>query len=221
MELFDFIFRLGVVFAIYGFLWGIIDIAIRILTGRKERATGEVYILRGFKYAILSIVTFIMCNSGNFNGDMNFTTQLIMAGLILLTYFIGKLQRNQNRKKMFQVVGTMMPKNVVSNFNFKAEIIIISIALALFASLNFYPQIADNAISKWFVESIIDIEDTAIIGFVFKVIGFFFLLSIIIKMLNGVSYILNGGKPKEPKNPFDQGNDQDNNDNFDDYEEIT
>ncbi len=155
---------------------------------------------------------------------MDNTAQIVLAGIILLTYFVGKLQKGQNRNKMFKMVGTMIPKQMAANFNSKAEVIVIALALAAFAGCFFYPQLAENTLAKWFFQSIVDIENTVFFGFIFKVIGFFFLLNMIAKMVNAITFILNGGKaPKGPQNPYDQSGDQNqNNDtNFDDYEEIT
>lgn len=220
MELLDFIFQLGVVFAIYGFLWAIIELGFRILTASRKRSLAEVYIIRGIKYVFLADVTFMFCYQGDVNNKMNLNTQLIFGGIILLTYFVGKLQNNQNKNQMFKMVGGMMPKQENKLFDNRTEITVITIAIATFAVLNFYPKYAYNAISKWFVDSIVDIESTVIIGFIFKIVGFFFVVSLIAKTVNAISLILNGGKPKRPQNPFDQGNSQDDS-GFDDYEEIS
>jgi hypothetical protein len=221
VDLLNFIFRLGVVFAIYGFLWGLIDFGIRILTARRERTTGEAYLLKGVKYVVLSAVTFLFCVDTNSNINMNNTSQIVLAGIILLTYFVGKFQNSQNKNQMFKVMGNVMPNPMKIQFNNKAEVLVISLSLAAFAGFFFYPQIADNALSEWFIQSIKDIEDTVIIGFIFQVIGFFFLLNMITKMLNGVRFIMNGGKPpKGPQDPFDEDQNQNNDSGFDDYTEI-
>lgn len=220
VELLDFIFRLGVVFAIYGFLFGLIEIGLRILTAQRQRTIGEIYLIKGVKYIFLAAVTVLFCIDGDSSIKLNNTSQIVLAGIILLTYFVGKLQNSQNRNRMFQMVGTMMPKQGSTAFNNKAEIIVIALALGAFAGFFFYPQLADNALAEWFYTSIVDIEDTVFFGFIFKVIGFFFLLSMIAKMVNAVTFILNGGKT--PKDPFDQNDGQNYNDDsgFDDYEEL-
>ena len=151
---------------------------------------------------------------------MKDTAQIVLAGIILLTYFVGKFQNSQNKNQMFKMVGNVMPNPIKTQFNSKAEVLVISVALAAFAGFFFFPQIADNALSEWFVQSIKNIEKAAIIGFIFQVIGLFFLLGMITKMLNGVRFIVNGGKPhKGPQDPFDK--DQNNDTGFDDYTEIT
>ncbi len=221
VELFNFVFRLGVVFAIYGFLWGLIEIGFRLLTSGRQRTVGEVYLLRGIKYVFLADVTFLFCIDGDVS-KMNYLNQLLLSGIILLTYFVGKLQNNQNRNRMFQVFTSArmsLPKQLTL-FNLRAEIGVIVLALVVFTLFNFAPEYAANPISVWFYESIVDIEDTVFFGFIFKVIGFFFLLNLIFKMINGVTFLLGGARP--PQDPYDQiNNDQDqDNDDYDPWEEV-
>lgn len=223
MELLNFIFRLGVVFAIYGFLWGIFEIGYRIITSGRERTIGEVYLLRGIKYVFLADVTFLFCIDGGVS-KMNYTNQLIIAGIVLLTYFLGKLQNNQNRLRMFKVFmnGRMQLPKQLTTFNMRAEVFVIALAVLIFTAFNFAPQYASNPISVWFYESITDIEDTPVFGFIFKVIGFFFLLNMISKMVNTIGFLLSGGKT--PKSPFDELNNDDkdskDDDDYDPWEEV-
>ncbi len=218
VELFDFIFRLGVVFAIYGFLWGLLEIAFRILTSGRQRTVGEVYFLRGIKYIFLADVTFLFCIDGDVS-KLNYTNQLIIAGIVLLTYFVGKLQNNQNKNQMFRVLmnsRVQMPKQLTL-FNLRAEIFVIVLSLVVFTLFNFSPSYAANPISIWFHKSIIDIEDTVFFGFIFKVIGFFFLLSLLSKMISGITFILSGAKA--PADPFENG-EGDKDDDYDPWEEV-
>lgn len=220
MDLFNFAFRLGVVFAIYGFLWGMIEIGFRLLTSGRQRTVGEVYLLRGVKYIFLADVVFLFCIDGD-SSNMNYLNQYMLAGIILLTYFVGKLQNNQNRNRMFQVFTNarmQLPKQLTM-FNLRAEIGVIVLAIAVFALFNFAPQYSQNPISIWFYESIVDIESTVFFGFIFKVIGFFVLLNLIFKMINGVTFLLGGAKP--PEDPFDQiNNGNQENDDYDPWEEV-
>ena len=143
--------------------------------------------------------------------------QVIFAGIILLTYFIGKLQKIRVAKMLFNFAAAGMPKQE-NNFNLKSEIAIIAIALTAFILFWFYPSFASNPISIWFHESIINIEDTPIFGFIFKVIGFFFLLNLIFKMVGAITFVLNGGKFGGRTNSNNQNDQNDN--HFDDYTEI-
>ena len=61
MNLLDFIFRLGVVFAIYGFLWGIFELGILMLSAGRKRTLSEIYFIKAIKYIFLADVTFLFC----------------------------------------------------------------------------------------------------------------------------------------------------------------
>lgn len=118
---------------------------------------------------------------------------------------------------MFQMIGRGMPKiQQVAQFNLRAEIILIVLSLLIFVGFWFKPEWASNPMSLWFHESILDIEDTPIFGFIFKIVGFFFLLGLINKMVSAFTFLLNGGRtnnPRPPKNHDDQ-------DDYIDFEEI-
>lgn len=212
----NFIFRLGVVFAIFGFLWGMIDIGLRLLTSGKQRTLTEAYILKAVKYLFLVDVTFLFC-LGDLNKHLIVSSQVVIAGLVLLMYFVGKLQNSQNRVAIFKMMGRGLPQVPQPQFNLKAEVGVIAGALILFAIFWFYPWLATNGASRWFHESILSIEKAFFFGFIFKVIGFFFILSMIFKMINGFTFLLSGGKPSRPS---DTRNNNTNEDDFDDYEEI-
>ena len=212
----NFIFRLGVVFAIFGFLWGMIDIGLRLLTASRQRTLVETYLIKGVKYLFLVMVTFLFC-LGDLNKHFIISYQVVLAGFVLLTYFVGKLQNSQNRVALFQMMGRQLPQAPVISFNLKAEIGVIVGALILFGALWFYPELAANGVSRWFQESIVSIENAVFFGFIFKVIGFFFILNMIFKMIGGVTFLLNGGKKPSSKNGI--GNDS-NDDDFVDYEEV-
>ena len=216
MNLLDFVFRLGVVFAIYGFLWGLIEIGFFMLSQGRKRSVGEVYFIKAIKYFFLVDVTFLFCLHGE-SSKMVILNQVVFAGIILLTYFVGKLQKNQNKSMFAKFAGTGIPMQKQALFNMTAEIIVILIALATFALFWFFPEYATNPISHWFHDSIINIEDTPIFGFIFKIIGFFFLMNLIFKMIGAFTFLLSGGKTGPPGMNND---DQNNDDRFDDYEEL-
>lgn len=213
MELLNFIFRLGVVFAIFGFIWGLINLGIRLLTIGRQRQVTEIYILKAVQYLLLVDVTFLVCYNNEITG-LDYTSQLVFGSIILSMYFIGKLQSGQNRQMMFKVYTNGMMQGDFG-FNLKAEIAVITLAIATFVLFWFRPEFAVNPISSWFHDSILNIEDTPIFGFIFKVIGFFFLLSILLKVVNSVMMLLSGRAFNQPSE------DKENDDNhFDDFEEI-
>ena len=214
MDLLNFIFRLGVVFAIFGFLWWLIHAGILLLRGGRSQSIPEAYIIKMVRYFFLVDVTFLFCLDQT-DGFIDVQSALF-AGLILLTFFIGKLQNAQMKSQFFsfQLQGNMQMMNQFKPvFDFRAELVVIILSIGFFTLFLFNPNLASNPISEWFYESIVDLEDTPVFGFIFKVIGFFFMLSIIMKFVQGFMTLLSGGQltPNSKKKDDDR---------FDDYEEM-
>jgi hypothetical protein len=215
MDLLNLIFRLGVLFAIYGFLWFFIELGLSFLRAGRKKTIGENYLIKSVKYLFLVNVTFLFCLDLNKN-DVSFYN-VMPSAIVLVTYFIGKLQQQQQRVQLFGQLNAQIPQT--NDFNLKTEIILIVVSIALFIGFLFFPQYASNNIANWFKSSILDIESTVIIGFIFKIIGFFFLLGMIMKMINAINYIISGKPVVDIKPNFNSKSNKDE-DKFDDFEEI-
>jgi hypothetical protein len=213
MELLNLIFRLGVLFAIYSFLWFFFDLGLSLLRGGRQKTVFENYMITSVKYLFLVNVTFLFCL------DLNETVNLMKSLpsiIILAVYFIGKFQ---TRQRMANVFGQMEDRVGNQAFDSKTELALIAVAILGFVALFFFPQYAENNIALWFKRSIEDLETTVLIGFIFKVIGFFFLIGMILKMLNAINYIISGKPLMDIQTNFRQkGRNKD--DEFDDFEEI-
>ena len=216
MELITLLFRLGVLFAIYGFIWFFVDTFIRLITAGSQRNKIEYYLIKSAKYLFLVNVLVLFC----LNKTKTEITFINIAPTlsIFCIYLIGRLQ-NDERKSMIQLSFFGKERNksgAKSNFNRRNEIMLIIGALIAFVVLAFNADYAKNNIAEWFYRSIIDIEQTAIIGYIFKFIGVLFLISMIFKMIGAISYILNGGPIIDVKSRIKNKKD----DEFDDYEEV-
>ena len=216
MELISLLFRLGVLFAIYGFIWFFIDAFIHLFTSGRKRNKIEYYLIKSAKYLFLVNVLVLFC----LNKTKTEITFINIAPTlsIFCIYLIGRLQ-NDERKSMIQLSFFGKQTNnsdATSNFNRRNEIILIIGALIAFVLLAFNADFAKNNIAEWFYASIIDIEETAIIGYIFKFIGVIFLISMIFKMIGAITYILNGGPLIDVKSRVKSKKD----DEFDDYEEV-
>jgi hypothetical protein len=215
MDLLNLIFKLGVFFSIYGFLWFFIELGLTFLVGGRKRTRFETYLIKGIKYAFLVNVTFLFSVDLN-KHQVNFYN-LIPSALVLSTYFVGMLQQKQKR----QVFMGQLGKSAAEGITIKAEIILITLSGILFLGLVCYPQFAENTIALWFQRSILDIESTVIIGFIFKIIGFFFLLGMIFKMLNALNYLISGKPLFDIKSRFSKMDTKKDDTHFDDFEELT
>lgn len=217
MELINLIFRLGVLFAIYGFLWFFIELGLKLLIGGRKRTLGEIYLIKTVKYLFLVNVTFLFCleqlDEPHF--QVNYVS-LIPSFIVLMVYFLGKLQQKEQRIQMMTNFTQGLQE---APFNRQWELALILLSGIAFAGLVSYPQFSGNGISRWFQESILDIENTVLIGFVFKVIGFFFLTGMFVKMLNALNYIVSGRPLVNVKTGFSSKKNA-SDDSFDDFEEM-
>jgi hypothetical protein len=215
MTLINLIFRLGVLLSIYGFLWFFIDSILKMLVGGRTRTIVEVYIIKSINYLFLVNVTFLFCLDNN-QQDVSFHN-LLPTALILLIYFIGKFQQKQ---KQIKIMGSIGKELFQETFDTRAEIILIAFSVLLFVSFLSFPEYASNGIANWFHESILDLESTVLIGFIFKIIGFFFLVGMLLKMINALLYILSGKPLIDINTSIRKGKNNRKTNDFDDYEEI-
>lgn len=196
--------------------------ALNVLRGGKAKHLAEVYIIKTVRYVFLADVMFLFCKEQA--GGQLLVNDLLIAGLILLIYFVGRIQSKQQRQSMFSIRGrTNIPGmgDVLNRFkpvfDVRLEALVVIVAMGVFFGFYAVPHLATNVISNWFLESILNIEDTPVFGFIFKVIGFFFLMSVILKITNALMTILTGGA----RNFQDDNQDEDDDDDhFDDYTEI-
>lgn len=206
MEILGLTFQLGVFFAIYGFIWFFIDLGIKFITSGAVKSELSNYLVKGVKYLFLVNVIFLFSVSDT---EVKIELRaLVPVMLILFLYFVGKFQKNQNKNIFLSRMG--IQSNAVQ-FNSRYEMVLITLSLLVFILFILEPSIAQNNIAKWFKITIIDIETTAIIGFIFKIIGFFFLLDILTKTINAFQFIIARIVSNAPSN---------NKDKFDDFEEV-
>lgn len=222
-KVFEFIFQLGVVFAVFGFLWWLFSAALSILRGGSSSNIFETYILKAINYFFLVSVTVRFCinEADDVRGEI-FSTKNIIGALILLMFLLGKIQRKERRLDMLNAMGNITGR-FKTVYNPTVEWILIVFSVVLFYVFEFAPFLMHNFITDWFVDSIVNIIDTPVFGFIFKIVGFFFMLGIIFKFIGGF-FQLFGLKPRSSgvyiNTNFDSGKRKRDKDDFDDYEEM-
>lgn len=213
MEFLELVFRLGVLLAIFSFIWGLIQFALTVLRGGLPLPYPLALALKLVQYFIIADITVLFCTSRVATMQIDF----ILSGFILLMYFAGKMQNVRTRFMIVQIQGRSMGQPTPQPLNMRMEIGVIVISLGLFVFLCIYPQLAENPLSIWFLENSLAIERTPIIGFIFKVVGFFFTITILFRLFNAFTLILSGQAFNQQQN----GNSRDrDHDKFDDYEEM-
>lgn len=215
MEIINTIFRLGVILAIFGFLWTIFQFTLTILSGHQNRSLLAHYGIKSIQYLILVQVTILFCCESDSNLSLS-QNSVVITAMILLFYFISKLQKNQQKGILFSFIQNGQ-NPTTKHFNLAAEIVLVLLSLAYFSICVYNPNLANNAISNWFKESILSIVDAAFFGFIFKIIGFFFLLSVFGKIVQSI-LILIAPKPVNSQHNIDSLDDPNS---FEDFEDMT
>lgn len=218
MEFFSLVFRLGVVLAIFSFIWGLLQFALTILRGGQPLAYPIRLTLKLIQYILIADITIMFCERKSDSLQLD----LALSGLILLIYFIGKVQQIRMKRLFVQIQGQQFGQKPAFKPNMNLEFGVIALSMGFFAFLAFYPEYAVNAASTWFYKNIIGIEKAPFFGFIFKIVGFFFTLSILFRMVNAFSVLLSGQAFKQPNDKDPNQNNRGNDDTyrFDEYEEV-
>lgn len=230
MEILEFIFVLGINFSIFGFIWGLMMIVIRMFRAPGVPVNqGLDYTLRIVKYFLLVSVTanYIAKFQGS---DLNTNigmTNLIVGTIVMALYLLGKLQ---NRAVLSQLGQHPLFSRLANSVDPKVERFLLLGSIAYFVACLMYPQMVDNKLVNWFTDSIQNIYDTPIIGWIFKIIAFFFLINILLRAANVIGRLLNGQSITNPgvktnfgnrQNRFDSTKSDNDDSGFSDYEDVT
>ncbi len=234
MEVLKFIFGLGVAFSIFGFIWVIIMLGINMIRGSYQNSSKQIqdYVLRIIKYFLLVSVTanYIAKYQGD-DGSISIIN-MILGVAVLGMYLMGKLQR---RTLISQFSKHPMFTRFSTSIDPKVERFLLSGSLVYFIFCLQFPSMVDNGIVNWFTSSIVGIYETPVIGWVFSIIAFFFLVSTIFRGANVIGSLVTGqpidtgGRfgnfgnfQNNGTNPFEQFRQkQQQDDGFVDYEDVT
>lgn len=192
MEVLKFIFILGINFSIFGFIWGIMMFLIKALGDPKQQQKESfTYIFRIIKYFLLVSVTanFISVYELGDPGQKVSTMHIVIGSIVLGLYLLGKFQ---NRAVMNQFASNPMFARLVPRIDPKVERFLLLGSIAYFVACLVYPQMVDNGVINWFTSTIMSIYETPIIGWIFQLIAFFFLISILMRGANVIGRLLNG-----------------------------
>jgi len=217
VEFISLIFRLGVVLAIFSFIWGIIQFGLTILRGGLPLPYPLALALKLIQYFLIVDITVLFCTTRTNTAQMD----TLLSGFILLMYFVGKVQNMKTRFMVVQIQNMSRQQQPPAPPKMILEFGVIALSIALFVFLVIRPDFAYNNASVWFYKNILEIEKAPIFGFIFQVIGFFFTLTILFRMFSAFTLILSGQafNKKGPGNDNNQRNDRNDN-RFDDYEEV-
>jgi hypothetical protein len=207
MSIINFIIHLGIIFVIFGFIWGIFNYIISMFTSGSQKSNQSEYIAQIIKNIFLVGVTanFVSITGEHYISSPTF--RIIISSFILGLYLLEKMQ-NRNKYAQFSNLGNGALKGLSTSFELKQERFLLIGSIVLFVFCLFFPMVVNNGVINWFNSAIEGLNDTFLIGFIFKIIAFFSVMSLVMRGSNIIGKLVTGQSLKssfekpENKNPF-------------------
>ncbi len=218
MDYFRYIFYLGIVYVVFSLIWFFIEQGLKfLLKGGKEEQPWQGYFLKIVQYYFIASLT--MMKAAEFLQTKpelaNDAVMLYLLGAVILyLYLYGKYERSKQFSGLKVAISIMrggQAKKIDIKQQSKYVPHIIGFTIIFYLMALQFPVLVGNSINNWFLVNINDFYDTFLIKWILGIIGFFFMLGMIIKGLSATGELvqhvigLATGKPyvkKEPKNPF-------------------
>ena len=207
MSIVSFIIHLGIIFVIFGFIWGVFNYIISMFTNGTQKSNQSEYIAQIIKNVFLVGVTanFVSSTSENYISSPIF--RIVISSFILGLYLLEKMQ-NRNKYAQFSNLGNGVLKGLSTSFEPKQERFLLIGSIVLFVLCLSFPIVVNNGVINWFNSAIESLNNTFLIGFVFKVIAFFSVVTLVMRGSNIIGKLVTGQSLKssfskpENKKPF-------------------
>ena len=222
MRTFEFIFYLGIILIVFRFLWWCFSALLFFLKGGTQKNKFEDYTLKLIAYFLtVSLSARYVTEFSSNESNASFYLYSLLAGFILMMYFVRKFQKRQMMARLSQSFGSVL-KRSNDHIDPKFEWGVIGLSMAYFISCLIFPMITENALNNWLRDTINDFYHIPIIGWIIKLLGLFFMFGIIYRGFNAITSLFRG---KQPESHFESYSNihyekRTSNDEFDDYEEV-
>ncbi len=204
MNVLSHVFHLGVLFSAFAFIWFWLQLLLMFLLPEGIRMQLR-YFLQLLQSLFLGVLVLKFVDKEE--GSLTLNGMLVLS---LITYFLYLLRNLRSERNAMQVqLYTNLYKKVKMKNEWELAVALISISITILWV--FFPVALDSVVTQWFYEQTHDLIQIPIIGWIFKLAGFFFLLATLIRFLAAITWMLRGPKSKLPE--------RDSN-NFDEFEEI-
>ncbi|MEY3048885.1 MAG: hypothetical protein RL365_923 [Bacteroidota bacterium] len=204
MNALSLIFQLGVLFSAFAFIWFWLQLLLMIILPENIRTQFR-YFLQLLQSLFLGVL--VLKFVANVEGSLTVNSMLILS---LITYFLYLSRNIRSEQNAVQVqLYTNLYKKVKMKNEWELAVALISISITILWV--FFPVALDSVVTQWFYEQTQDLIKIPIIGWIFKLAGFFFLLATLVRFLAAIMWMLRGPKSKAPMSDADK---------FDDFEEI-
>ncbi|MFM7596697.1 MAG: hypothetical protein ACKO4Y_11000 [Flavobacteriales bacterium] len=204
MKALSLIFHLGVLFSAFAFIWFWLQLLLMVILPEQIRTSFK-YFLQLLQSLFLGVLVLKFVSKTE--GSLAINSMLVLS---LITYFLYLLRNLRSEQAGVQVqFYSNLYKKVKMKNEWEWAVALISIAVTILWI--FFPVALDSVVTQWFYEQTHDLIEVPVIGWIFKLAGFFFLLATLIRFLAAIVWMLRVPK-SNPSNPKAE--------DFDDFEEI-
>jgi hypothetical protein len=204
MNVLSHVFHLGVLFSAFAFIWFWLQLLLMFLLPEGIRMQLR-YFLQLLQSLFLGVLVLKFVDKEE--GSLTLNGMLVLS---LITYFLYLLRNLRSERNAMQLqLYTNLYKKVKMKNEWELAVALISISITILWV--FFPVALDSVVTQWFYEQTLDLIQIPIIGWIFKLAGFFFLLATLIRFLAAITWMLRGPKSKLPERDSDD---------FDEFEEI-
>lgn len=203
MKILSLIFHLGVLFSAFAFLWFWLQLLLFIALpeGIRNQIRYFLQLMQSLFLGTL-VLKFIQMEDGvlAINGTLVLT---------MMTYFLYLIRNIQSEEKRIQVqFYSNIYKKLKTKNNWEWAVALISLGVTIIWV--FYPMALDSVVTNWFYIQTHDVMEVPILGWIFKIAGFFFLLATLFRFIAALRWIIE--RPTGKVKSKDQ--------EYDDYEEL-
>lgn len=219
MDYFKYIFYLGIVYVVFSLIWFFIAQGLKlILRSGREEQPWEGYVLKSIQYYFVASLTLLKASEYLQQKPQLYQNPVllyILGGVVLYLYLYGKYERSKQFAGI-RATFSMMRNGKVSTMSTaektKYEPHIIGVIVLFYLVALQFPALVNHKLNLWFLTSINDFYDTFLIKWILGIIGFFFMISMVIKGLSATGELVQvvigllTGRPyqkKQKKNPFE------------------
>jgi hypothetical protein len=203
MKVLELLFQLGILFSAFAFLWFWIQLLLVFLVPMNVRLQLRYFLQLLHSLFLGALVLKFMQME---NPPLGFNAVL---GIGMLTYFLYLIRNIRSRDAMMRVeVYANFVEQLKTKNEWEWTLAFISVGISLLWVA--YPSALDSAATLWFYQQTKYLMDIPVLGWIFKIFGFFFVIGTLFRFLRAALWLMNP-KPKTRSTE---------NEGFDDFEEL-
>lgn len=203
MKVLELLFQLGILFSAFAFLWFWIQLLLVFLVPMNVRLQLRYFLQLLHSLFLGALVLKFMQME---NPPLGFNAVL---GIGMLTYFLYLIRNIRSRDALMRVeVYANFVEKLKTKNEWEWTLAFISVGISLLWVA--YPSALDSAATLWFYQQTKYLMEIPVLGWIFKIFGFFFVIGTLFRFLRAVLWLMNP-KPKTRSTE---------NEGFDDFEEL-